>query len=112
MSNTLKFKYKFKEDYNPEYINGSYGGVNLKGEIIVNFFLERNPIPYSQTISLDENDVKTEPEDIDNSLVRFVSTGIVMNHQTAKVIHAWLGKHIKTLEEELEEKKNDGSDNN
>lgn len=39
-----------------------------------------------------------EPSDLDNSFVRFVSTGVVLSESTAKSIHAWLGAQIEELE--------------
>ncbi len=102
---SIKCKYLFKDDYNPLYVNGAHGGINPLGEIIVHFFLERNALPNSETFKVSENGqlgaeaVKSEPEDLKNSFVRYVQTGIVLNYQTAKEIHRWLDGHIKKLEE-------------
>jgi hypothetical protein len=38
-------------------------------------------------------------QDLKNSFVRKIENGIIMNYQTAKEIHKWLGKHIEKLEE-------------
>lgn len=101
---SLKFEYKFSDDYNPIYVNGAYGGVNPRGEIIANFYLERNPIPYTEVITLDDdgnflNGEVVNPENHQLTAVRYVSTGIVMNLENAKAFHEWLGVHIKKLEE-------------
>lgn len=37
----INFKYKFSDAYNPVYVNGAYGGVNPRGEIVINFYFER-----------------------------------------------------------------------
>lgn len=101
----IKCKYIFADDYNPVYINGAQGGINPLGEILINFYLERHPIPISQTYSVVENSIgpekedEVEPNDLKNSFVRFITNGVVMNYQTAKEIHKWLGKHIETLEQ-------------
>lgn len=100
---TVKFKYHFDEDYNPVYINGAQGGINPNGEIIANFYLERFPLPYKQEQEINENGsfgnvISSEPADLDKSMLRFVKTGVIMNLQTAKSIHKWLGQHIDILE--------------
>lgn len=101
--NNIKFKYIFSENYNPVYCNGAFGGVSPQGEIVANFFLERLPIPNSITNTFDSEGnivdiLDTEPADLDNSIVRHVSTGIVLSETTAKSIYAWLGKQIEELE--------------
>jgi len=100
----VKFKYKFSPDYNPRYVNGAIGGINPQGEIIINFYLERNALPHSQSFEITENSVigqlaATEPEDFQSSFVRFVENGVVMNYKAAKEIHRWLGDHLQKLEQ-------------
>jgi len=101
--NKIKCKYIFEENYNPVYINGAQGGINPLGEIVVNFYLERNALPKSQTFSIEngimgKESAEVEPEDLKNSFVRIIQNGIIMNYQTAKEIHRWLGENISALE--------------
>lgn len=101
--NQIKCKYIFDNDYNPKYINGAQGGVNPQGEIIINFYFERNALPNSQTYQIEDSkiaskEIDVEPSDLNNSFVRVVENGVVMNYQTAKEIHKWLGDHLKNLE--------------
>lgn len=103
MGKTINFKYKFSELYNPVYINGAYGGINPQGEIIMNFYLERSPIPKEEQYTIDElsvltGPVTTDPEDHSQNIIRFVETGIVLNLENAKKINEWLGQHILQLE--------------
>ena len=100
---SLKFKYIFSDDYNPVYVNGAQGGVNPQGEIVANFYLERLALPNSQTQVVTPTGVlgeviDTDPKDLNQSFVRFVKSGIVMNLQSAKGIHAWLGSLIEQCE--------------
>lgn len=110
MSN-IKFKYKFDKKYNPKYVNGAHGGINPNGEIIINFYLERTAIPNSQTFEVigdtinREKIIQNEPLDYNSSLIRMVQNGVIMNYQTAKEIHRWLGQHIEQLEQLTTEKK-------
>ena len=51
---TVRFKYVFAKDYNPTYANGVYGGRNSRGEIVINFFSERMPLPKKQVYTVEE----------------------------------------------------------
>ncbi len=99
----FKFKYIFTYDYNPVYVNGAHGGVTPRGELVVNFYQERQPLPNAITHELNPNgtigkEVAVEPDDLNKSLVRFVSNGVVLSHQTARELHYWLGEKIKEVE--------------
>lgn len=107
--NKITFKYKYPDDYNPQYINGAQGGINVQGEIVANFYFERLPLPNSITHEVGNdgvlgNMVATEPKDLANSVLRYVQSGVVMNLEVAKQVHAWLGKHIELLENQKRDK--------
>lgn len=101
---SILFKYIFKYDYNPVYINGAHGGVSPRGEIVANFYLERQPLPneisynINQDGSIGADVIAVDPENLNTSIVRYVSSGVVLNHQNAKALHAWLGDKIEELE--------------
>src|SRR5664279_801289 len=100
----ISFKYIFKYDYNPVYVNGAHGGVSPRGEIIANFYLERQPLPNEITHAINPDGsigadvVAVDPENLNSTIVRYVSSGVVLNHQNAKALHAWLGDKIAELE--------------
>lgn len=99
----IKIDYIFSEGYNPTYVNGAFGGLNPHGEIIINFFFERNALPKSQTYAIKEDGTLgdlIQKEDT-RTIVRFVSNGITLNYDSAKAIHEWLGDRIKDLENKL-----------
>ena len=100
----IKFKYIFDDFYNPIYVNGAYGGISPNREIIVNFYLERVGLPYSQTLELDKKgklgpEVERHPEEKYPYFVRVVENGIILTLENAKKIHSWLGEKIKELED-------------
>jgi hypothetical protein len=101
--NSIKFKYIFEDNYNPEYINGAYGGITPKGEIVINFFFERHGLPKSETISLTDgqlgSEIEREPVDHKQSMVRVVKNGIILSLKNAKTINDFLSDYIKKLEE-------------
>lgn len=90
----LKIKYIFRDDYNPVYANGAYGGVTPSGEIVANFYFERHPLPKAEIIKIDST--KFEPEDLNNSAVRIIETGLIMSPGTAKVLAEWLLEQVET----------------
>lgn len=106
----IKCKYIFKDDFNPIYTNGAQGGITSQGEIVANFYLERQALPVSQTYNLQNDrlaaeESQSEPNDLNKSFVRVIENGVIMNYKTAKEIHHWLGLHIAKLEETVEELK-------
>lgn len=106
----MTFKYIFTYDYSPVYVNGAHGGVSPRGELVMNFYLERQPLPNSLSYELNPNgtigqETDVEPSDLPRSLVRHVTSGVVVNLQTAKDLHFWLGEKIKEMEA-LEDAKN------
>ncbi|WP_243374282.1 hypothetical protein [Geotalea sp. SG265] len=101
--NELKFKYVFDNAYNPVYVNGAHGGVTPRGELVVNFYLERQPLPNSISHEIAPNgsigrESAVEPADLHHSFVRYISSGVVLSHQTAEEIHFWLGEKLKEME--------------
>lgn len=100
----ITFKYIFKYDYNPAYINGAHGGISPRGEIVANFYLERPPLPNEITHAINADGsigadvIAADPENLDRIIVRYVSSGVVLNYQNAKVMHGWLGDRIAELE--------------
>lgn len=108
MSEKLKitFNYHFSKNYNPVYVNGAYGGVGPRGEIIVNFYLERQGIPESHTHQINKDgtlskDVESVPEEPLSNVVRFIETGVVLNLESAKKVHSWLGEKISEAEDSI-----------
>ncbi len=99
----LTFKYVFPQDYNPAYVNGAHGGLSPRGELVINFYLERPPLPHAITHALTPNgtigrELEEVPEDLKASLVRFVTGGVVLNLENARNIHAWLGDRVREME--------------
>ncbi len=99
----IRFTYEYQEGYVPLYINGALGGVSPRGEIIANFFFEKpllptmvaNEITPAGTIG---GEIAEEPSDMRSSFVRSVTSGVILNYDNARNLHAWLGEKIKELE--------------
>ncbi|MDD2851164.1 MAG: hypothetical protein PHY09_04590 [Desulfuromonadaceae bacterium] len=98
------FKYIFNYAYNPSYVNGAQGGLSPRGDIVINFYLERPPLPNAITHEITPEgaigrETSVDPTDLSGSMVRFVDTGVVMSVDNAKVFHAWLGDKLREVEE-------------
>lgn len=99
----VTFKYYFDEDYDPEYVNGAFGGQTPNGELIINFFMDRFPIPYEVTQCfteedvLDENNMEIIPKPGDSKIRRVVKTGVVMSPNTAISVFQWLKLRLKEM---------------
>lgn len=101
--NEMTFKYVFQYDYNPIYVNGAHGGISPRGELVMNFYLERQPLPNAIAHEITAagtigQETEVEPSDLGRSLVRQVINGIVVNYQTARELHYWLGEKLKEME--------------
>lgn len=97
------FKYLFDENYNPVYVNGAHGGISPRGELVVHFYLERPGVPVSITHEVTPNgtigaEIDEVPADFKQTLYRAVESGVVMNYDSARSFHAWLGERLKELE--------------
>ena len=101
------FKYKFPDLYSPVYCNGAWGGFTTQGELAVHFFLERVPLPNSETYAVDlggnlgqllERDPVISPMPM---VLRSVATGVVMNVTTARAVIALLQAKIDEHDENL-----------
>jgi hypothetical protein len=96
---SIRFKYLFPDDYSPQYANGAHGSVTPQGELTVNFYLERSPLPYSETHAVTSSgEVGEEIRKVpalpsDEALVlRQLTSGVVMNVATATRVYEMLGR--------------------
>jgi len=100
---SVSFKYIFTYDYNPVYVNGAHGGLSPRGELVANFYLERQPLPNEITHAVTPEGAigditAVDPKDLNSSLVRYVPCGIVLNYENARNLHQWLGNNISEME--------------
>jgi hypothetical protein len=100
----ITFKYVFNYGYNPSYVNGAQGGFSPRGELVINFYLERQPLPEAISHEITAQgaigrETNVEPADLASSMVRYIDTGVVMNYENAKVFHAWMGEKLREVEE-------------
>ena len=73
----ITFKYVFNYGYNPSYVNGAQGGFSPRGEMVINFYLERQPLPEAISHEITPEgaigrETASEPKDLAQSMVRFI----------------------------------------
>ena len=105
----VKIKYIFRDDYNPVYANGAYGGINPTGEIVANFYFERFPLPKVEIMKEDCTDF--EPSDLADTAVRFIDTGVILSPQTAEVLAKWLLAQVEQVKKLKSDISADGESN-
>mgnify|MGYP001167481281 CR=1 FL=1 len=99
----VEFKYIFNEDYNPEYVSGFLGGRTARGEVIINFFFERPGLPNKETYKIkddgtlgDDVPEKTKPENLHQSLIRQIKSGVILSQASAKELRNLLDQIIES----------------
>jgi hypothetical protein len=104
--NEVTFKYIVPEGYTPLYANGTYGGINVKGEIEMHFVYDRRPFPKTTTHAVEGIFVPGVPlrkSGEEKVTLRCIQTGVVMSIDTAKSLRSWLDEKIKFIESQQDE---------
>ena len=99
----LTFKYIYNYSYNPVYVNGAHGGLSPRGELVMNFYLERPPLPEEIRHEINQNGTignvtGEEPKDLNSSMVRFIDNGVILNFESARNLYFWLGERLQEME--------------
>ena len=89
----ITFQYKISPNYILHSTAGVHGGLNARGEIIANFFSERQAIPRRVTHELAEDGRLVEPPiemEQTTDVIRNVNFGISITSEFAKSLAEWL----------------------
>lgn len=103
----IRFDYLKSPLYRTIYINGIFGGISPRGQLVMTAWKERWPIPKQVTHTLNEdgnlgNEILPERVSRD-AVIREVEVGLQMDIDTAKSVRDWLTKKIKAHEKKLKE---------
>jgi len=96
----IQFHYVKSNTFKTSHADGIFGGITPRGEININFFAERFPIPQITTHEvLDELNVGKEiARESKDGIIRELECGITINVDNAKIISAWLSQKIQEIE--------------
>ena len=99
--NQLKFKYIIPDHLQDCYVNGLWGGITPRDEVIIHFFSERFPIPKNEMYELEGNELNPVPveKEAGGDVVRLIQSSVVMDIQTAVSLRSWLDNHLKRWDE-------------
>jgi hypothetical protein len=96
---SVKFISEKSPDYRLEFVNGAFGNLTPRGEIICNFHLEFRDIPTEQSAVIGEDgSVTFSPFKEAPSFTREVKFGVIMNVTFAKNLVQLLNDKIKEIE--------------
>jgi hypothetical protein len=111
--NKVKFFYEKTEDYRPVYINGAYGGMSPKGELIAHFYMEYSDVPLEQITPLDDKGRLIKEETLNFNrretpkdtmpIKREIKTGIIIPAQEVRNIASWMIDHLEKSGIEIKE---------
>lgn len=82
--------------------NGVFGGLTNTGQINLNFYTDRAPIPQKITLDIDPKDGNIKGEsgrESKEGIIREVHFGVLMDINTAKSVVEWLQEKISKLEQ-------------
>lgn len=97
----IRFHYIKSNFFRTVRSDGMIGGLNPHGDIVVNFYSERQPIPTQvvQEIKADMTLGSELDRKIREGIVREVEISISMNVQVAQAFRDWLSERIREFEE-------------
>jgi hypothetical protein len=100
----IKFVYDKREEMQPVYVNGAFGGISPKGELICSFYFEHPDIPQEQRMPLVNGKVQSAQEvrvgrvshDTDEVvMIRDIKAILIIPVQEISSIATWMLDKLK-----------------
>jgi hypothetical protein len=97
---TATFKFVKTHDYKNVGVTGAFGGITVRGDININFYLDVVKLPPNTVHAVEQNGIIGEEQVRlpDPEFVREVPFGINIDVNTAKSIVVWMNSKIKDAE--------------
>ena len=100
-SKKVEFKYKLASDYKVYSISGLQGAISPTGDLVINCYKERHPLPESETFEIKENGqlgfLNREPAS-SNTIIREVPFALSINPMQARAFAKWLNNKADEFE--------------
>lgn len=90
MSKELKISFVKTPHYQLVPVTGAWGGPNVSGEIIIDFYLDRTTVPEEVVMLVDEGGTVAEKSRSPQQTIRELQVGMVMRPDIALVIGNFL----------------------
>jgi hypothetical protein len=102
----IEFLFKRAQDYRIVASNGAWGGITTRGDIHLDFFVERQATPESLTQTVSDDGVLGPPVDSEETrpVVREIQVGVLLSPEQTKNLVDFLNDKLKQLEQ-IKEKK-------
>lgn len=98
----VRFVFKEADDFKLVHINGVWGGVSPRGELVCNFFFEHTQVPEEEIRFVDEEGALTEKSKRKPSkpiVVRELRVGISMAKEQAVSVANWMLEKVKEFKQ-------------
>lgn len=100
---TITFEHRCSDSYELRLANGVMAGILPQGQISLNFYLERPPLPTAVVSDVDEKGhavPRPASDKLDNGITmeRQFTSGVVLNVDTAKILIGLLAEQVKKVE--------------
>lgn len=104
---TIEFEYHILPSFNSYAVSGVYGGLNASGEIVVNFFHERNAIPKTQKFKIRNGQLHGVPvsEEKKSAIIRDVLFNVSLSPSSARGLARWLNEKADIYDAKLSKQK-------
>ena len=100
----VKFVFKKSEGYQIHYVNGAFGGITPRGDVLYHLFFEHRDLPTEEEMTIEE-DKKLKPQEkdlADIEIIRDLKVGIIMTPEQAENLANWLLSRVDEINIELE----------
>ena len=101
---SVKINYVKTNSYRSYHVDGVHGGITPKFNLYMDLFLDRNVTPRVIEHEINNKGSLTSKGEVIESLegsIREIECGLIMDINTAKSIHEWLGNQIKEYDQLL-----------
>jgi len=100
----VKFVFKKSEGYQIHYVNGAFGGITPRGDILYHLFFEHRDLPMEEEMTIEEDKtLKPQEKDLDDiEITRDLKVGIIMTPKQAENLANWLLSRVDEINRELE----------
>ena len=100
----VKFVFKKSEEYQIHYVNGAFGGITPRGDVLYHLFFEHRGLPIEEEMTIGE-DKKLKPQEkdlADIEIIRDLKVGIIMSPEQAENLANWLLSRVDEINSGLE----------
>lgn len=101
----VRFIYVPPNNREEHFINGVYGGLTPRGEIICNFFFEYKEVPDSEEYIVKNNQLEpVKPTVQEPEFIREIKSVLILNSVQAREIAEWLNGKADECDKRVEGK--------